>query len=62
MEFLNDTAGWLWVIGGIGVVCLGGALVYGITMDRKRETSVEVERAREQATAKHYKEPEGQKP
>ncbi|XSG83513.1 MAG: hypothetical protein ACPW61_06985 [Methyloligella sp. ZOD6] len=62
MEFLNDAAGWLWVIGGVGVVCLGAALVYGITMNRTRETTGEIEEIREGVTAKHYKESQGQKP
>lgn len=62
MEILNDAAGWLWVIGGVGVVCLGAAIAYGMTMNREQDTSPEVERVREDVTKKHYKEPQGQKP
>ncbi len=62
MDFASDPAGWMWVIAGIGVLCLGAAIIYGITMNRNRASSAEIERVRDGVTDKHYKEPEGQKP
>ncbi|ODA67055.1 hypothetical protein A7A08_01799 [Methyloligella halotolerans] len=54
MEVVENAAGWMWVIVGVGVVCLAASLVYGLTMQRGGETRSEAERLRTDPTKESY--------
>ncbi len=50
--------GWLaFLMDVVGVVILGGVIVYGTIMWRRRPTDPGSERARDEATRRAYREP-----
>jgi hypothetical protein len=55
-----DAGGWLWfVFDVIFVIILGGALMYGTFMWRRRSRNPAVNRIRDEATKENYRYPGG---
>jgi hypothetical protein len=60
---MNDAGGWLWLIIDVGLVAaLGFGIAYGVLAWRRRRTSPEMERVRDEATRRAYEPNEANKP